>query len=161
MQLLSTKLVYSYITAVRSQTGPKRSGPNFLRPERFSIPPIPAPTLPAPVQKCNHINLSQNCNRLQPFRPQSKMHQYRPQSHTFYYFRDLRKRGELFFKFFSFNYSLMMAVRHQYPMKYVPRAIEPNWLGQVRLGYVRLQKIVSRVIPHGNVQNLWRSSRRF
>ena len=91
---------------VCSQTGPKRSGPNFsgpkfLRPERFSITPIPAPTLPAPVQKCNHINLSQNCNRLQPFRPQSKMHQYRSQSHTFYYFRELSKRDETFF----FNFS--------------------------------------------------------
>ena len=79
------------IYRVCSQTGPKRSGPNFsgpkfLRPERFSITPIPAPTLPAPVQKCNHINLNKNCNRFQPFRPQSKMHQYRPQSHTFYNF---------------------------------------------------------------------------
>ena len=44
---------------VCSQTGPKRSGPKFLRPERFSVTPIPAPTLPAPVKK------------MQPYRSQS------------------------------------------------------------------------------------------
>ena len=35
------------VSAVCSQTGPNFSGPKFLWPERFSVTPIPARTLPA------------------------------------------------------------------------------------------------------------------